>query len=151
MSLHMVYNMSPTNRSMQTLRTGWKTHIKMHSIKEQVLTDPPGLSIDWTRSTNLYTTWVKDFGKIPMPEVIKKNISPLVLNAFSIIAEKDQKAATVFTTKSRHVINYATMIQDFITWCWKLFHVKMNWFNAVTTRVKLTTSFSISGHRFDFE
>ena len=58
---------------------------------------------------------MKDFGKILMLAAIKKNISPLVLNAFLIIAEKDQKEATVFTTKSRHVINYATMIQDFIT------------------------------------
>ena len=32
----------------------------------------------------------KDFGQTPMLQLIWKNISPLVPNAFSIIAEKDR-------------------------------------------------------------
>ena len=45
--------MSPTNRSMQTLLTDWKTYIKMHLIKDQVLTDSSGLTFDWTQLNNL--------------------------------------------------------------------------------------------------
>ena len=86
----------------------------------------------------------KDFGTTLMLQQIWKNISPWVPNAFSTTAEKDPTLVMEFTTIFGHVTNYAITIQDCLTSCLKLFHVKMNLSNAVTTRVKRT---NISAHQ----
>ena len=86
----------------------------------------------------------QDFGQTPTQQQIWRNISLSVPNASSTIAEKDRKAAMEFTTIFGHETNYAITIQDFITLCLKLFHVKMSLSNAVTTRVKRT---NISGRQ----
>ena len=51
----MAFSTSLTNHLMQTLPTGWKTFIKMHSVKDQVFRDQPKAQMSRLQQQNLNT------------------------------------------------------------------------------------------------